>query len=112
MELITEYIKPELIVVAVVLYIVGIGLKKTTVVKTQMDSGDSWNRRYFALRHLGICKRTSGLRTGSGTCDIHGHCSGSSCCRSKYLRQSDFETVAKGGIGYGILCRHFPVQAG
>ena len=33
MELITEYIKPELIVVAVVLYIVGIGLKKTTVVK-------------------------------------------------------------------------------
>ena len=33
MELITEYIKPELIVVAVVLYIVGIGLKKTSVVK-------------------------------------------------------------------------------
>ena len=49
---------------------------------------------------------------GSGTCGIHGHCSGSSCCRSKYLRQSDFETVEKGGIGYGILCRHFPVQAG
>ena len=49
MELITEYIKPELIVVAVVLYIVGIGLKKTTVVEEgnsppeKRKDGKIWN---------------------------------------------------------------------
>ena len=33
MEQIMNYVKPELIVVAVVLYFIGMGLKKTQVVK-------------------------------------------------------------------------------
>ena len=37
--------------------------KENDCSERQMDSGDSWNRRYFALRHLGIYKRQT---VGSG----------------------------------------------
>ena len=49
MELITDYIKPELAVVAVVLYILGIGLKKTTVVK------DKWIPVILGIAGIVLC---------------------------------------------------------
>lgn len=59
MEQIMNYVKPELLVVAIVLYFIGIGLKKA---------------QYFADRHiplaLGVCGCTLSALWVFGTCSI------------------------------------------
>ena len=49
MELITDYIKPELVVVAVVLYVLGIGLKKTMMIK------DKWIPVVLGIAGIVLC---------------------------------------------------------
>lgn len=53
MEQIMNYVKPELIIVAIVLYFLGMGLKQAQAVKDQVYSTDSGWCEHCTLRDLG-----------------------------------------------------------
>ena len=52
MEQILNYVKPELVVVAIVLYFVGVGLKNTGNSGRQVYPGNPRYARYRDLRYL------------------------------------------------------------
>ena len=53
MEQIMNYVKPELIIVAIALYFLGMGLKQAQAVKGQVYSSDSRRREHCTVCYLG-----------------------------------------------------------
>ena len=92
MEQIMNYVKPELIVVAVVLYFIGMGLKHAQAVKDKYIP--------LILGGLGIvlcavwvfASCPVGTRAGDRNGSIHGDYTGNFNSRIEYIRESDHET--------------------
>ena len=88
MEQIVNYVKPELLIVAVVLYFAGVGLKKAEAVKD----------KYIPLINgaIGIVLCTiwvfatclCGTPQDIAMVGIYGHHAGHSCGRSQYICES------------------------
>lgn len=100
---ITDYIKPELIVVALVLYFVGMWTKQSEAVKD----------RYIPLINGGlgivICGiyvlATSTCRSGQEIFygNIYRHNPGNSAGRAEHICQSNHKAGREGGIKYSIF---------
>mgnify|MGYP001398740239 CR=1 FL=1 len=83
MEQITNYVKPELIVVAIALYFVGMALKQAQAVKD----------KYIPLI-LGGISIAMHLRYRTGYCNgnFYSDYTGNTDCRSFYIREPDCKT--------------------
>ena len=89
MDQIMNYVKPELIVVAVVLYFCGMGLKQSQAVKDKyipaiLGAGG-------ILVGNNICDCYLSARNNAGDCDgsIYSDCARHFGGRSEYIHQSD-----------------------
>ena len=78
MEQITNYVKPELIVVAIALYFVGMALKQAQAVKD----------KYIPLI-LGGISIVMRYRTGYCNGNFYSDYTGNTDCRSFYIREPD-----------------------
>ena len=80
MDQIMNYVKPELLVLAVVLYFVGVGMKKTETIADKYIPVSLGGLRNPAVRYLGGChlpiERDAGNRNGSVYSDCPGHTGG------------------------------------
>ena len=89
MEQIMDYIKPELLVVSVVLYFAGIGLKKSRVVP------DKFIPLILGAAGIVICAvwviASCPLDTGADIAmgNIHSHCAGSAGGRTEHICKPD-----------------------
>ena len=80
MEQITNYVKPELIVVAIALYFVGMALKQAQAVKD----------KYIPL--ILVCHLHLRYRTGYCNGNFYSDYTGNTDCRSFYIREPDCKT--------------------
>ena len=89
MEQIMNYVQPELIVVAIVLYFCGMGLKQTQAIKDKYIPLILGVGGIRPLRNLGFGHFS--IREWSGDCNgyIYRNCSGNFNGRSQYLCKSD-----------------------
>lgn len=90
MEQIMNYVQPELIVVAIVLYFCGMGLKQTQAIKDKYIPLILGAGRHRSLRDLGYGYLS--LRERSGDCIgyIYRNCSGNFNGWPQYLCKSDY----------------------
>ena len=86
---IKDYVKPELLVVALVLYFIGMWLKQSETVYPI----NKWRYRRADLRDL--CLRHLRVFQWSGYCSgcVYGTDAGRSCSRIIHLRKSAFKTI-------------------
>ena len=90
---IKDYVKPELLVVALVLYFIGMWLKQSETVKDKYiplinDGIGVLILRDLCLRHLRVFQ-WSGYCSGC----VYGTDAGRSCSRIIHLRKSAFKTI-------------------
>ena len=94
MEQIMNYVKPELIVVAVVLYLIGIGLKKAGAVYP----ADPRRDRYRALRGVGARDQSAERSAGYLYGCIYSGNTGDPCGGTEHLCESDCQAGWKSRI--------------
>lgn len=90
MEQIMNYVQPELIVVAIVLYFCGMGLKQTQTIKDKyipLILGCFWHR---PLWDLGSGNVSTGERSGDCNGYIYGNRSGNFNGGPQYLCESNY----------------------
>lgn len=85
-----SYVKPELIVVAVVLYIIGVGIKKMDVIKDKYIPCILGVLGILLWCHLGNGKYIYWNSTRNAYGSVYINCSGCSCCRIECLRKSAY----------------------
>ena len=90
MEQIMNYVQPELIVVAIVLYFCGMCLKQTQTIKGQVYSADSWCFWHRPLWDLGSGNVSTGERSGNCNGYIYSNRSGNFNGGPQYLCESDY----------------------
>lgn len=88
MEQIMNYVKPELLILTVVLYFVGVGLKKAQAVK------DKYIPMINGAIGIGLCMiwvfADMFMRYAAGRCNggIYSHHTGNSCGRTEHICES------------------------
>lgn len=91
MEQITNYVKPELIVVAIALYFVGMALKQAQAVKDKyiplILGGIS-----IAICAIYVFATCTCYRTGYCNGNFYSDYTGNTDCRSFYIREPDCKT--------------------
>ena len=88
MEQITNYVKPELIVVAIALYFVGMALKQAQAVK-EVYPAYSWRNQHCNLRDLCVCHLYLRYWTGYCNGNLYSNHTGNPDCGTFYIRKSD-----------------------
>ena len=92
MEQITNYVKPELIVVAIALYFVGMALKQAQAVKDKYIPAYPWWNKHCNLRNLCVCHLHLRYRTGYCNGNFYSDYTGNTDCWSFYIREPDCKT--------------------
>ena len=85
---ITDYIKPELLAVALVLYFVGIGLKHSQTIQKPVCSRSSRDSRYIACRSVCVCNDRISEKTGDRNGSFYGGRAGNPCGGTEHVCRS------------------------
>lgn len=97
MEEIMKYVKPELLMVAVVLYFIGIGLKQSQAVRDKyipLILGGIG----IVLCGMGLCILSDKHWTGNCNGSIYSNCTGNLDSRAKYICESDDQADREGKL--------------
>lgn len=82
MEQIMNYVKPELLIVAVVLYFIGMGIKKIRSHTGQIYPGNPWCFRHSDLWNLCYCYMRYIWRAGNRNGNFYRNHTGNPRCRT------------------------------
>ena len=95
MEQIVNYVKPELIVVAIALYFVGMALKQAQAVK------DKYIPLILGGISVVICYNHAGDTTGYCDGNLHSYCAGNPGSRTLYIREPADKTDTQRRVTWG-----------